>query len=851
MQENLEREPVVPDGSTAQDCRAALAQLGDRVLQAKTPGDVAYAAAEIVGRTLGVSRVGYGTIDPVLETITIERDWSATGISTLAGTLHFRDYGSYIDDLKRGETVVIADAYRDPRTADRANALDALSAVAVVNMPITEQDGFVALLYLANAQAREWSADELEFIRDVARRTRMSVERRRAEQALADLAASLERQVKLRTGERDRMWRLSHNLMMVVNEDTEILSVNPTWLNTLGWTESEVIGHSFQDFLHPDDLEPSKAQNQNLVRGETMHRFDNRYRRRDGSYCWISWHAVPSEGLIHGVGRDITEERENARTLAQAQEQLRQSQKMEAIGKLTGGVAHDFNNLLQVIGGNLQLLGADLAGNAQGQRRVANAMSGVSRGAKLAAQLLAFARHQPLAPKVINVARLIRDMDDLLRHTLGEPVEVETVVAGGLWNALADAVNVENALLNLAINARDAMEGRGRLTIEAGNASLDQGYCETAPDVTPGQYVMIAVTDTGSGMSAEVAERAFEPFFTTKGDGRGTGLGLSMVYGFVKQSGGHIRIYSEPGEGTTMRIYLPRALEAEEAATPVDAGPVRGGSEIVLVAEDDEAVRDTVVAMLDELGYEVLQASDAQGAQTIIEGGVSVDLLFTDVVMPGPMKSTELARRARARLPQLAVLFTSGYTENAIVHGGRLDTGVELLAKPYTREALARRLRQVLDARAAAKPAAGTEARASEAGPAPAAPVNHATGATAQSLRILLCEDEWLIRSSLAEMLASRGHSVVETGDASQALAAFDAQAIDLLLTDVGLPGQSGVDLARALRQRLPQLPVLFATAHGPSRDFPTDARTGYVGKPYGADELVQAVARVTASTIA
>jgi signal transduction histidine kinase len=379
-----------------------------------------------------------------------------------------------------------------------------------------------------------------------------------------------------------------------------------------------------------------------------------------------------------------------------AERALRHSQKLEALGKLTGGVAHDFNNLLQVVSGNLQLLARDVAGNARAERRVENAMAGVTRGAKLASQLLAFGRRQPLEPKVINLGRLLRTMDDLLRRALGEDVEIETIVSGGLWNTLIDPSQIENAILNLAINARDAMENGGRLTIEASNAFLDDEYCRQHAEVTPGQYVVVAVTDTGTGIPKELIEQVFEPFFSTKPEGKGTGLGLSMVHGLVKQSGGHLKIYSEVGEGTTIKLYLPRVLQDEDVLTDISAAPVLGGSETILVVEDDDGVRETAVSLLSELGYRVLKARDAQGGLNVIESGIPIDLLFTDVVMPGPLRSPELARKAKERLPNIGVLFTSGYTENAIVHHGRLDPGVELLSKPYTREALARKIRHVL-----------------------------------------------------------------------------------------------------------------------------------------------------------
>ncbi|MGE0797259.1 MAG: GAF domain-containing protein [Lautropia sp.] len=381
------------------------------------------------------------------------------------------------------------------------------------------------------------------------------------------------------------------------------------------------------------------------------------------------------------------------------EEALRQSQKLEAIGKLTGGVAHDFNNLLQVISGNLHLLSHEVATNPRAQKRIEGALAGVGRGARLAAQLLAFSRRQPLEPRTLNVGRLVAGVSEMLRTTVGEAIEVEVITSGGLWNTFADPAQLENALLNLVINARDAMVDAGKLTIEIGNAYLDDDYVARHADVERGQYVMLAVTDTGTGMPPEIIAQAFEPFFSTKPHGRGTGLGLSMVYGFVKQSRGHVKIYSEVDLGTTVRLYLPREHQAEDLPTEIAAGAVAGGTETILVAEDDDDVRRTVVAMLAELGYRVLTARDAEGALTVVESGVPIDLLFTDVVMPGMLKSPELARRARERQPGLAVLFTSGYTENAIVHGGRLDAGVDLLSKPYSSAALARKVRQVLAAR--------------------------------------------------------------------------------------------------------------------------------------------------------
>nr|WP_246388747.1 response regulator [Microvirga mediterraneensis] len=407
-----------------------------------------------------------------------------------------------------------------------------------------------------------------------------------------------------------------------------------------------------------------------------------------------------------------------------------------------------------------------------------------------------------------------------------------------MWNTQIDPGQIENAILNLAINARDAMDGRGRLTIEAGNALLDDRYA-LQHDVAAGQYVMLAVTDTGSGIPPEILERVFDPFFSTKPEGKGTGLGLSMVYGFVKQSGGHIKIYSEVGQGTTVKIYLPRVHEQEDVLTDLRAAPVRGGTETILVVEDDDEVRETAVALLSDLGYRVLKARDATSALSIIESGLEIDLLFTDVVMPGPLRSPELARKARLRLPHIAVLFTSGYTENAIVHGGRLDPGVELLPKPYSREDLARKIRHVL-------------ANQQQRNRAASAPATHAEAATTKVANIahwtvLLVEDDDLIRGSTAEMLAELGHTVLEAGDAASALRLLETKSVELLVADVGLPDVSGTELARrALRMR-PGLGVVFATGDEAVSAEPDLATAVVLVKPYAGEDLAQALASAVA----
>lgn len=391
---------------------------------------------------------------------------------------------------------------------------------------------------------------------------------------------------------------------------------------------------------------------------------------------------------------------ERSRALEEAHEALRQSQKMETVGQLTGGIAHDFNNLLQIVSGNLDLLRQKLPADATHLKRYADrAFTGADRAATLTQRLLAFSRRQPLAPKPIDINRLIPGMSELLHRTLGETIEVEAVLAPRVWTVEADPNQLENAILNLAINARDAMPEGGKLTIETQNTHLDHSYAALNPEVAVGQYAVICISDTGVGMDSDTVAKAVEPFFTTKEVGRGTGLGLSMVYGFVKQSGGHIKIYSEIGEGTTVKMYLPRLLgKIEDQAREPDLGTAQAeGNEIILVCEDDDDVRAYSSEVLRELGYDVLEAVDGPAALSLLESNGNVDLLFTDVVLPGGMSGAELAKQAAKVQPSIKTLFTTGYARNAIVHHGRLDPGVDLLTKPFSYSDLAARVRDILD----------------------------------------------------------------------------------------------------------------------------------------------------------
>ena len=503
------------------------------------------------------------------------------------------------------------------------------------------------------------------------------------------------------TAERDRMWETSPDLLLVLGFDGMFRRVNPAWTTVLGYSEAELVGARFDQFVHPDDMEVSEGALASAS-GGPLATVENRYLHKDGGYRWISWITpAPDNGLIYATGRHITADKERALELETAQQALRQAQKMEAVGQLTGGIAHDFNNMLSVIIGSLDLLDRRIGtDDARAKRYVDAAADGARRAALLTHRLLAFSRQQPLVPEPVDVNKLVSGMSDLLRHSLGGDVRLETVLSGGLWRAHVDPNQLENVILNLAINGRDAMPAGGRLTIETANGHLDAHYVALHLGVPAGQYVMIAVSDTGTGMPPDVIAKAFDPFFTTKEIGKGTGLGLSQVYGFVKQSGGHVKIYSEPGQGTTIKVYLPRltasdvGVETASIREPVPLGEIQ---EVVLVVEDEPLVRQFSVDALTALGYQVLEADGAPAALRLLDTHPNIALLFTDVVMPD-VNGAKLAEEARRRRPDLPVLFTTGYTRNAVVHNGVLDNGVELIGKPFTVEELATRVRAVIEA---------------------------------------------------------------------------------------------------------------------------------------------------------
>ncbi|HLZ65356.1 MAG TPA: PAS domain S-box protein [Aliidongia sp.] len=800
---------------------AALLELGDRLRNLHDPTEMAFVAAEIMGRVLQVSRAGYGTIDASAGTIDMDRDWTAPGVPSLSGEQRFICCGSMIEHLGRGEPVVFEDVTQDPRAAMSRETWARIGIRAVLNYPIFEHGIFVAVFHLHDVHPRKWTAEELDFVRNVADRTRAAIQRRHAEDALRDLAASLERQVAERTADRNRLWRLSGDIMLVARLDGVITAVNPAWTTVLGWRERELVGKNLITLVHPDDEERTRAGALRLSGGKALRRFDNRHLHKDGSYRWISWTAVASDDVISAVGRDVTVEKAQTEALERsealmrsafessyqyqgfvtpegivldanpvslagikagledvvgkpfwdtpwftgtagvpeqikaafpdvvagktfrrevtvelptgarafdfslrpvvngtggvlavivealelterraAEEQLRHAQKMEAVGQLTGGLAHDFNNLLTGIAGSLELLKDRFAQGrfAGAERYVKTAIGAANRATALTQRLLAFSRRQMLEPRPTQANELISDMKDLIQRTVGPAIRVEAIPFPDLWTTLCDQHQLENAVLNLCINARDAMIGGGCLTIETANTTFEEREIY-AGELLPGDYVTICVTDTGSGMSSEIVSRAFDPFFTTKPIGKGTGLGLSMVYGFVKQSGGNVVIASTVGRGTTVKIHMPRyqgpALEEEPAAVPIDV-PRANDGECVMIVDDEPSVRMLAKDVLEALGYSAIEAKEASTSLEVLQSPTRIDLLVTDVGLPGYMNGRQLADAARELRPDLKILFITGYAENVAFGSDTLAPGMEVMTKPFSMEAFAAKIRTMI-----------------------------------------------------------------------------------------------------------------------------------------------------------
>jgi PAS domain S-box-containing protein len=795
-----------------------LVDLAERLRTLDTPEAMAFAAAEIVGRTLDLSRVAYGDVDASGESIVVRPDWLAEGQHSIAGTHEFNVYGSFINDLRCGDDVIITDVATDPRTADKAASFQPIDVAALVNLPLMDQGQLKVVFCLNQSRPHAWSTTEIAFARRVMERTEVEIarwqaeralrvsearhrhslqqmpgfvavfagprhvyeyvndayitiagprqylgnsirealpelegqgfyelldqvyasgesfsaqaqpvrlsgedndryvdfhfqpirdvqgavigvfnggyevtEQTRAQQALRELNTDLERKVTERALARGRTWQLSPDIMGVLNADGHFEQSNPAWAAVLGWTEAEVARTVIFDIIHPDDLEQAKAAwVAALDVGIPALNFENRYRHKDGTWRWLSWVAVPDDDKVYCSARDITASKEQAEALTQAEEALRQSQKMEAVGQLTGGVAHDFNNLLTVIKSSTDLLKRPDLAEERRLRYIGAISETVDRAAKLTGQLLAFARRQALKPEVFSADESVRGLADMIGTLTGARVRITTDLPQTPCYVNADASQFDTALVNLAVNARDAMDSEGLITIRVEPVETLPVIRAHTAVVAP--YVAISLSDTGSGIPAEMIERIFEPFFTTKEPGKGTGLGLSQVFGFAKQSGGEIAVESTLDEGTTFTLYLPRvaasapARPADEAAELIDGHGTR-----VLVVEDNIDVGTFAVQTLSDLGYIPTLAADGMAALAELANGPErFDVVFSDVMMPG-MSGIELGQEIRKRYHDLPVVLTSGYSHVLAQNG---TYGFELLHKPYSIEQLSQILRK-------------------------------------------------------------------------------------------------------------------------------------------------------------
>ena len=700
---------------------ACLVELGDRTRHLRDARAAMNAAAEVLGRQLGCARAGYGEVGADGDRITVEGGWQAQGVFPVAERHSLVEYGeAFLREYCAGRTVVVVDFDRDPRaTAGSAAAHAALGVRAQVVVPLVKAGRLAALLFVHSSVPRRWTDADRALAEEVAERTWAAVERARAVTALQasdarlrELNATLEGQVEARTDE--------HNLLAKIVETTDVMiMVSDLDYNILALNQAVAV-----EFERVYGVRPKVGDNMlGLLADQPEHQAQVREGWRRGlageELTVVEEYGDPGRGrpnyeikfrvLRDDQGQrvgcyqfvtDVSERlREQAR-LSEAEAALRQSQKMEAVGQLTGGLAHDFNNLLAGISGSLELLQSRLA---QGRikdvdRYVTAAQGAAKRAAALTHRLLAFTRRQTLDPRPTDVNRLVAGMEELVRRTVGPAVDVEIVGAGRLWATLVDPNQLENALLNLCINARDAMPDGGRLTVGTDNTWLDVPAAREC-DLPPGQYVSLCVSDTGTGMTPEVAARAFDPFFTTKPIGMGTGLGLSMIYGFVQQSGGQARIHSEPGQGTTICLYLPRFHgEAADGDAEPELGetPRAKAAETVLVVDDEPTVRMLVAEVLGDLGYTAIEASDDPSGVEVLRSDARIDLLISDVGLPGGLNGRQVADAGRAVRPGLRVLFITGYAENAVLGNGHLDPGMHVMTKPFAMEALAGRIKELI-----------------------------------------------------------------------------------------------------------------------------------------------------------
>jgi PAS domain S-box-containing protein len=590
--------------------------------------------------------------------------------------------------VESAEPLIIADAREHPLVRDN-QGIHELDMIAYAGIPLITSDRYVLGSFCVTDNApREWTAAEVEILQDLAASVMTEIElrgeiieRRKAEEVLHKHSAE----------ELDRFFTLSLDMLCIAGFDGYFRRLSPAWERTLGFSVAELQAKPFLYFVHPDDREKTGAAADQLQVGQDVILFENRYRCKDGTYRWIEWKATsfPDRQLIYAVARDVTERK-------QLEAQVMQAQKMESVGRLAGGVAHDFNNLLTAISGYTELVLDELTPTDPIRADMFEIQRTARRAATLTHQLLAFAREQTSEPRVLNLNDLILNMDRLLRRLIGADVELVTLPATQLDQVRVDPGQIEQIIVNLALNARDAMPDGGKLMIETANVYLDSHYARQHIGVAEGAHVMLAVSDTGMGMDEDVQQHIFEPFFTTKQQGKGSGIGLATCYGIVRQHSGHILIYSEAGLGTTIKVYLPRVEPA--APSSHDSAPrLPKGTETVLVAEDEMAVRKLTARVLRGQGYTVLEATNGEEALRVAgQHRGTIDLLLTDMVMP-QMGGAMLAERFHDLSPATRVVFMSGYTENSVLQTGQIRSGVVLLQKPFTPAVLARKVREVLD----------------------------------------------------------------------------------------------------------------------------------------------------------
>ena len=636
----------------------------------------------LLGEHLNLSVCAYADMDEDEDGFTIRGDWAAPGSTSIVGHYSLADFGKLaVKNLGAGLPLVVNDN-RKELAPEEAATFQNIGIAATICMPLVKDGRLTALMAIHDCIPRIWTDAELSLLREVTARSWAHVERvaviadlRESEARLRALNADLERQVTERALARGRTWQVSPDILGVVDATGCFILSNPAWGQVLGWTEGEVARTPFIDLVHPDDVARTRELYAVLLKGDPVLKIENRYRAKNGSYRWLSWVAVPDEGRIYCSARDVTVEKEQAEALAHAEEALRQSQKMEAMGQLTGGVAHDFNNLLTPIVGSLDMLQRKGVGGEREQRLIAGALQSADRAKTLVQRLLAFARRQPLQATAVDVNALVTGMADLVASTSGPQIKVVVEGANNLPLAKADANQLEMALLNLGVNARDAMPDGGTLRITAAAESVGAGH---RSKLRPGEYLRLSVADTGVGMDEATQYRAVEPFFSTKGVGKGTGLGLSMVHGLALQLGGALTIDSRLGVGTTVELWLPVSEASTQVAKTLAATtPMPAAKGTVLLVDDEELVRMSTADMLDDMGYAVVGAASAEEALQLLDDGLKPDLLLTDHLMPG-MNGTDLARVVKSIHPAIQILIVSGYAE-----GEGIDVELPRLTKPF------------------------------------------------------------------------------------------------------------------------------------------------------------------------